>query len=114
MNSKPGSLTGSGIRNLPADRVDGLLRRIREVGSGKKRRVRSVRYRITGFRNPDSGLWVSRNPRNGHYYVVANGRHQTEVKPTGEMISRTDMLALEVEIDRGQGARVYYVSLPGL
>lgn len=114
MDSRPGKLTGGGIRTLPANRVEGMLRRIKQQGSGKSRRVRSVRYRVTGFRDPDSGLWVSRNPHNGHYYLVRAGRHRTRVRPTGDMMRRTDMIALEVEVDRGQGASVYYVSVPGL
>ena len=114
MNSKPGRLSGGGIRTLPADRVDGMLRRIKAEGSGKSRKVRSVRYRITGFRDPDSQQWVSRNPRNGNYYRVRDGRHRTKVRPTGDMIRRTDMLSLEVEVDRGREPRIYYLSVPGL
>lgn len=115
MDSRPGRLTGGGIRTLPADRVAGMLRRIKVEGSGKNRKVRTVRYRITGLRDPGSGDWVSRNPRNGHYYRVINGRHQTRVRPTGAMVSQTDMIALEVEVDRGgPEPRIYYVSVPGL
>lgn len=115
MNSRPGTLTGAGIRKLPADRVDGMLRRIKETGSGVKRQVKSVRYRISGFRNPDNGEWIQRNPRNGHYYMVRAGRHRTQVRPTADMIGRSDMIALEVEVDRGRGnQRVYYVSVPGI
>lgn len=100
-----------------------MLRRIKLEGSGKRRRVRSVRYRVTGFRDPGSGDWVSRDPRNGHYYRIPKGegknrkpqRRYTEVRPTQEMIAATDMIALEVEIDRGgDSSRVYYISVPGL
>lgn len=113
-NDKPGTLSGSGIRTLPLDRVDSILRHIKEARSGKSRRIRSVRYRVTGFRNPDGGDWISRNPRNGQYYRVADGRHRTPIRPNGDMMRRTDMIALEVEIDRGQGSRIHYVSVPGL
>lgn len=92
-----------------------MLARIKADGSGKSRRVRSVRYRVTGFRDPSSGGWISRNPRNGHYYLVRAGRHRTRVRPTGEMMRATDLISLEVEVDRGGGnERVYYVSVPGL
>lgn len=76
-------------------------------------RVKQVRYRIVGFRDPHTGGWVSRNPRNGSYYMVRSGRHRTKVRPTAEILKRTSMIALEVELDRGQGSRIYYVSLPG-
>lgn len=114
MNSVPGTLRGSGIRPLPPAMLDRMLRRIKEHGSGKSRRLRSARYRVTGFRDPNSGQWVSRNPRNGHYYRMRDGRHTTKVRPTVGLLKRSDMLALEVEIDRGKGARIYYVSIPGL
>lgn len=116
MNSSPGRLRGSGIRNLPEDRIGNMLQRIKVGGSGKSRRVQSVRYRVTGFRDPDSGGWISRNPRNGHYYLVADGRHRTRIRPSGDMIRRTDLVSLEVEVNRGgkHEPRIYYVSVPGL
>lgn len=120
MDSRPGRLTGGGIRTLPPNRVAGMLRRIKEHGSGKRRRVESVRYRITGFRDPDTGGWISRNPGNGQYYRIAGpgqrggaGRHRTPVRPTRDMIRRTDLISFEVEITR-QEPRVYYVSSHGL
>lgn len=92
-----------------------MLRRIREEGSGKRRKLRSVRYRITGFRDPQTGGWITRNPRNGTYYIAKDGRHRTNVRPTQDMIRSTDMIALEVEVDRGAGnSRIYYLSVPGL
>lgn len=112
MNSTPGRLTGSGIRPLPESMIDGMLRRLKQQ-QGRGFRVKSARYRITGFRDPDSGGWVSRNPRNGNYYLVRSGRHRTKVRPTPQLLARTDMMALEVEVDRGKGPRIYYVSVPG-
>lgn len=114
MNSRPGRLSGGQIRTLPPDRVEGMLRRIKLEGSGKSRKVKSVRYRISGFRNPDDGSWISRNPRNGQYYQLHDGRHRTRARPTPEMLARSDMLALEVEITRVKGSRVYFVSIPGV
>lgn len=111
LNSTPGRLAGSGIRTLPESKVAGILKRLK-VQQGRGFRVKSARYRVTGFRDPGSGEWVSRNPRNGNYYRVRNGRHRTQVRPTPELLARTDMLALEVEIDRGKGPRIYYVSIP--
>lgn len=110
MNSHKGRLRGGGIRTLPEDRIAGMLLRIKLEGSGKNRRVQGIRYRITGFRHPDTSLWVSRNPRNGQYYTISGGRHHG-VKPNEDLISRTDLVSLEVEIDRGRGnSRIYYVS----
>lgn len=112
MNSTPGRLRGSGIRTLPSERIPPMLERLK-IRHRKGFRVRSVRYRIAGFRDPDTGGWISRNPRNGSYYLMAAGRHRTKVRPSVELLSRSNMLSLEVEIDRGKGARIYYVSLPG-
>jgi hypothetical protein len=121
MNSTHGYLTGGGIRTLAPDRVDGMLRRIKVSGSGKSRRVAGVRYRISGFRDlsADSaayGQWVRRNPRNGQYYRERDGKHRTPVRPTGDMIRLTDMIALEVEVTRTAGSTptIYYVSIPGI
>lgn len=111
MNSTPGRLAGGGIRELPESMRAGILRRLKE-DQGKRFRIKSARYRISGFRDPDSGEWVTRNPRNGNYYRVKDGRHRTEVRPTPQIIARSNMLALEVEIDRGKGPRIYYVSVP--
>lgn len=111
MNSTPGRLSGGGIRRLPDEKIAAMLKRLK-VQQGRGFRVKSVRYRISGFRDPDSGQWITRNPRNGTYYRVRDGRHRTKVRPTPELIRRSDMLALEVEVDRGKGARVYYVSVP--
>lgn len=123
MHSTPGRLTGAGIRRLPQERVAGMLARLK-VQQGKGFRVAGVRYRVAGFRDPDSGDWVSRDPRNGQYYAVhgsARGarkaagqaaRHRTQVRPTAELLSRSNMLSLEVEVDRGKGPRVYHVSVP--
>lgn len=123
MNSHPGKLTGGGIRELPAERRAGMLQRIKVEGSGKSRRVRSVRYRVTGFRDPDTGMWVSRDPKTGRYFSILGGgvgskrgRHKTSSRPTGEKLARSDLISLEVEVDRGgkDGARIYFVSIPGL
>lgn len=115
MQTEHGRLTGSGIRTLPEAKVDAFLARLK-VDQGRKFRVRSVRYRITGFRDPNGGDWVSRNPRNGQYYRVRGGRHRTQVRPTPELLARTDMMALEVEVDRGgnAGPTIYHVSVPGV
>lgn len=113
MNSSPGRLRGSGIRTLSHERIPAMLERLK-IRHHKTYRVESVRYRISGFRDPDTGGWISRNPRNGNYYLMADGRHRTKVRPTVELLSRSDMLALEVEIDRGKGARIYYTSIPGI
>lgn len=115
MNSKPGKLTGGGIRTMPPEKVGHMLRRIKESGSGKSRRVRSVRYRITGFRDMRTGDWISRNPRNGQYYVEKDGSHRTQIRPTAAMIQQTNMVALEVEVTRqGDKSVIYYFSTPGL
>ena len=111
MDSKPGRLTGRGIRPIPDAQIDAMLRRLK-VQQGRGFRVTSARYRISGFRDPDSGQWITRNPRNGNYYRVRDGRHRTQVRPTPEILRRSDMLALEVEIDRGKGPTIYYVSVP--
>lgn len=118
MNSQPGTLTGSGIRRLPAQRIRGMVRRIK-AHDPKLPPVKSVRYRVTGFRNPDTGVWISRNAQNGHYYQIVGGineRHSTRVKPTADHLRRTNMLSLEVEILRhGQReGRIYYLSVPGI
>lgn len=111
MNSTPGRLSGGGIRPLPRPMLDFLLQRLKDQ-QGKGYRVKSARYRVTGFRDPESGDWVSRNPRNGTYYRVKDGRHRIKVRPTKEILARTNLLALEVEIDRGKGPRIYYISVP--
>lgn len=110
MDSKPGRLTGGGIRTLPAEKRAGMLRRLK-LEQGRGFRVTSVRYRITGFRDPGSGEWIVRNPRNGNYYRQHAGRHRTPVRPTPELVSRADMMSLEVEVDRGHGPTIYYVSM---
>lgn len=111
MNSVPGRLTGGGIRTIPEAKRAGMLRRLK-IQQGKGFRVVSIRYRVTGFRDPESGDWVSRNPRNGSYYRMRDGRHRTKVRPTAEMLAQTNLMALEVEVDRGKGSRIYYVSVP--
>lgn len=112
MDSEPGRLRGSGIRPLPEWLQDRLLQRARDR-AGKRIRLRSARYRVTGFRDPGSGAWVSRNPKNGHYYRRDAGRHRTKLRPTLETLSKSDTIALEVELDRGQGPRIYYTTLRG-
>lgn len=112
MHSEPGRLTGAGIRPLPASLRERLLDRARDR-AGKRIRLKSARYRVTGFRDPDSGAWVSRNPRNGNYYKQDAGKHRTKLRPTVELLARSDVLALEVEIDRGQGPRIYHMSVRG-
>lgn len=112
MNSEPGRLRGSGIRSLPSDRIAPMLARLK-IRHDKGFRVKSVRYRVCGFRDPDTGGWVSRNPRNGTFYLMHDGRHRTKVRPTTELLSRSPMLALEVEIDRGKGPRIFHISAPG-
>lgn len=122
MNSTPGRLTGGGIRRLPADRIPPMLARLK-IRHKKGFRVKSARYRITGFRGP-SGEWISRDPKTGRYYKLSGraragserraagqaARRRTEVKPTAEILRQSDMFQFEVEIDRGQGPRIYYVS----
>ncbi len=115
MTDVPGRLKGSGIRTLPADRVAGMLRRIK-AEHGKTRRVRSVRYRVNGFRDPKSKGWVSRNPRNGQYYLKRDGAHRTPLRPTPEILRATDRISLEIEVTRISGgeSRIYFITIPGL
>lgn len=127
MNSTPGRLSGGRIRRVPADKIDAMLQRLK-LEQGRNYRVKSMRYRITGLRDPESGGWISRDPANGNYYLVGGkpragtkrratgqpARRRTQIRPTPDMIRQTDMLSFEVEIDRGKGPRIYYVSTPGL
>lgn len=113
---KPGRLTGSGIRELPEGPRENMLRRLK-LDTGKNKRVDRVRYRITGFFDAQ-GSWIVRNPRNGQYYRYRPkgspelpGRHRTPVRPTAQLLKRSSRLAIEVEVDRGRGPRVYYTTL---
>lgn len=108
----PGRLSGAGIRTLKGAQREAILARIQAKQPGRKLNVRSVRYRVTGFRDPASGQWVRRNPRNGHYYRRLPGhRHNTQLRPTPSMLARSPLIAVEVEADLGNGPRLHYTTL---
>lgn len=111
MNSRPGRLTGGGIRPLPDELRRRLVAQARER-TGQNVRLRSARYRVVGYRN-SAGAWVQRNPRNGHYFVRTPAGRRRTVKPDAEQISRSQMVSVELELDRGRGPRIYYTTLHG-
>ena len=108
MNSRPGKLTGRHVRKLPQR----LLRQWDPDG-----RVVSARYRVTGYRDLE-GAWVSRaklgesGKRYGYRRRVAG--KLLRVEPTDEVLRRSPLVAVEVEIDRGDGPTVYFTTLKGL
>jgi hypothetical protein len=120
----PGELRGSGIRTLSPEQAEKWLGVARQRAGGRRLRMRSARYRVTGFRDASSGAWVQR-ARDGKYYKVEGrarsgsararagqpGRHATELRPTVELLKRSDRISVEIEVDRGQGPRLYYTTI---
>lgn len=113
-NGRPGRLRGGQIRQLPEETRRRILGRVKEdTGSG--RRLKSARYRVTGYRDGD-GRWIVRNPRSGHYgYRVGEGKKRKwrSVRPVEADVQRSRSLTVEVELDRGQGPRIYYTTVHG-
>lgn len=116
MKSQPGRLHGSGIRPLPDELRERILAAAQDK-TGRRLRLYSARYRVTGFRDPGSGAWIQRNPRNGQYYarfgpgLSGGARHRTQVRPTLARLRRAGKVAVEVELDRGGGPHIYYTTV---
>jgi hypothetical protein len=109
MNSRPGRLTGNGIRPLPDALRRKIIRDVKE-DTGKGRRLTSARYRVTGYRN-GAGAWVTRDPRTGKYWVRGPKGGKRPVKVDGSMVAASAVVAVEVELDRGRGPRIYYTTV---
>lgn len=108
MNSRPGSLKGSHIRRLPAR----YLTRFEAKGRAS---ITSARYRVTGYRDPQ-GAWVSRvkvNSAGSYGYRRRIAGKLLVVKPTDREMRRSALIAVEVEITRGDTPTVYYTTLRG-
>jgi hypothetical protein len=106
MNSRPGKLTGRGVKRLPPE----LQRRL----STETRDASNARYRVTGFRD-GQGRWVHRTKvgtRKGQpTWGYRTKREGLLVKPSNDMLRRSDLISVEIEVDLGQGPRVYFTTV---
>jgi hypothetical protein len=109
MNSRPGRLTGGHIRELPGEMRRELLRDVKS-DTGKSKRLVSARYRVTGYRN-GAGAWVARDAKLGNYAYKGPKGGRRRVKPAADVIRRSPVVAVEVELDRGRGPKIYYTTI---
>lgn len=104
MNSEQRTLTGRHIRRLPSK----AAAKFEQKGLPIVR----ARYRVTGFRDLQ-GRWIVRNSKTGQYRPAGAARGRA-IKPSDEMVRRSALVAVEVEITRrGERPVVYYTTLRG-